>query len=136
MFSAEPFTREKHLPVLYKFLRSRGLAESPPDFLPPTGVVVTNYEVPVCVGFMIKCDNKMVIFTDFVSNISAPKDLRNAAVIYMRNYLEKIARVEGFQVISSWTSVPRHKERLKKLGFKKFENNLTHFGRFLWLSQD
>jgi hypothetical protein len=136
-FEALKFEKEKHLKLLHQFLKARGLYETAPigDFLPPTGVVITNYGKPICIGFMIKCDNRMVIFTDFVSDISAPKELRNEAVIFMREHLEKLARHEGFDCISSWTSIPKHRERLKKLGFTEIENNLTHFGRFLWLSQ-
>lgn len=101
--------------------------------LPPTGLVITNHGRPVCVGFLIKCDNGMGIFSDFLSDPREPAHVRNEAVEHMREVFYKEADRSGLKFVTSFTKHPKLAERLQKLGFKKMDEGFTQLGRFLWL---
>lgn len=130
-FSAKEFGPAEHN-LLAKWLMGRGKDVPSLDFLPPTGVVVSYYEQPVCMGFMIKCDNGMAINTDFISDPEVPKDLRNAAVEHMRQCLYKEALKAGLKMVTVFTSIPKHADNLKAKGFVELDSKLTQLGRILW----
>lgn len=135
--TSHKYVKEQHEELFQKFVNDRGLPKRPNmDFLPPTGVVIYNYSQPVCIGFMIMSDCGVAECTDFVSDPNVPKMLRNSAVEYMRKYLMIEARNRGMKVFTAYCSIPKHIERLKSLGYQEMQTNLTHLGRFLWLSQD
>lgn len=131
-FKAVEFDKEVHMDVLNALLGKRGITMGDPKYLPPTGLVIHYYEQPVAIGFMIKCDNGMVIHTDFVSDIGAPKDLRNKAVEILRTSLDEMALAQGFAVVTAFCKIPRHVKNLKEKGYTEFDQNLTQLGRFLW----
>ena len=135
--TSHKYVPAEHEELFKKFVDARGLPARPNmEFLPPTGVVIYNYAQPICIGFMIKSDNGIAECTDFVSDPSVPKMLRNDAVEYMRKYFVIEARNHGMKALTAYCSIPKHIERLKSLGYIEMQTNLTHLGRFLWLSQD
>lgn len=101
--------------------------------LAPTGLVVTNGNKPVCVGFMIKCDNGMAIFSDFLSDPRETPEVRNEAVEMMREVFYNEAHRCGLKFVTSFTKHPKLADRLENLGFKKMDDGYTQMGRFLWL---
>lgn len=101
--------------------------------LPPTGLVVTNHGRPVCVGFLIKCDNGMGVFSDFLSDPRADKEVRNAAAELMREVFYSEAERCGLKFVTSFTKHPKLAKRLEGLGFMKMDEGFTQMGRFLWL---
>lgn len=131
--SAKKFEASLHLGFLNECLKKRGMKPTDLDFLPPTGYVVFYHTQPVCAGFMIKCDNKMAINTDLISDIDVPKLLRNDAVEYLRKTLYFDAKKDGIKLITVFTNIIKHELRLKSLGYIDIDKNLTQLGRFLWL---
>lgn len=131
-FVSREFNRSTDFNLLEKWMARRGMPVSDMSFLPPTGVVVSYYDQPVCVGFMIRCDNGMAINTDFVSDPDVPKDCRNAAVEHLRQTLYKEAMKNGLKMVTAFTSIPKHVEGLKAKGFVEIDKNLVQLGRILW----
>lgn len=120
--------------LLRLFSKMRG--QDLPDkimFLPPTGFVVMHEEAPVCIGFMIKCDNGMAVNTDFLSDPELPKEMRQAGVEYLRKLLYTEAKRCGFQFTTVFTKHRKLAKRLEGLGFLKMDEGYTQLGRFLWL---
>lgn len=131
--SAHRFQEKVHLPIMKAWLERRKMPVGESiEFLPPTGVVIYFYLQPVCMGFMIKCDNGMAINTDLISDPEIPDVLRNEAVEKLRKCLYNEAKAAGLKMVSVFTSHPSHVERLKSLGYKIIDKNLTQLGRFLW----
>lgn len=132
----EKFSFRKYAPasdfsLIKKWGENRGMQIGAPEFLPPTGIVVAYYSKPVCMGFMIRCDNGVAINSDFMSDPDVPKDLRNEAVEFMREKLYGLAKTQGFRVVIAFTSIPKHAERLKNKGYIEMDKNLVHLGRIL-----
>ncbi len=133
-FSAREFLAKEHMPILKAWVARRNLefSKASEEFLPPTGIVIYYYSQPVCLGFIIKCDNKVAISTDFISDPEIPKHLRNESVEELRKALGALAKESGLKVMAAFTSIPAHVERLKSLGYMVFDKNLTQLGRPIW----
>lgn len=133
MYKIRPFDRAKDLSTVNRWLDQRG-EKIIVDFVfyPPTAFMVTFKEIPVCCGFMIKCDNQTVINDSFMSDPTAPQEIRNAAVIRLRNSLAIEAGKFGAKYIIAPTSQPKLVPRLEAQGFKIIEENITQLGRLVW----
>lgn len=110
-------------------------SEKVPDkimFLPPTGFVVFHEEAPVCLGFMIKCDNGMVINSDFLSDKKLPKEMRNQGVQYLRGLLAAEALACGAKFVTAFTKHEKLADRLEALGYTKMDKGFIQMGRVLW----
>lgn len=123
---------DERLLRLFSHMRGEKLPEEI-LFLPPTGFVVFHEEAPVCIGFMIKCDNGMAINSDFLSDPELAKPLRQEAVEYMRSLLYTEAKRVGLQFVTCFTKHKKLAKRLEGIGFKKMDEGFTQLGRFLWL---
>lgn len=102
------------------------------NFMPPTGYMVSLEGKPVCAGFMIKCDNKTVINDGIVASPLAPKEIRNMAVIKLREALAEEAKRVGALFIIAQTDEPKLVDRLLEQGYRKLQENVTHLGRSTW----
>lgn len=131
-----PFVEGKHKFLLNDLLRARGLAPADLSFLPPTGAVVLNHNIPVCIGFLIRSDNQTAECSDFISDPGAERYVRNEAVALMRKYFASECRKTGHRCMMAYCKHPKHIRRLSTLGYHTIETGLTHLGRFLWHSQD
>lgn len=133
MFYHRYFDREKDLETFKSFLNARGLDDKADlTFFPPTGVLVLWNGKPICLGFMIKCDNNTCINSDLLSDPSTDKELRNEAVVYLRKVLEDEARKAGIPFIIATTTNPKLFERLKDQGYVELNRNLFQLGRAIW----
>ncbi len=130
-FHYRNFDKEMDMPLLHKLLRLREEQEMSDIFLPPTGVIVFMEDLPVCIGFMVKCDNGMAINSDLVSDPTVPKELRSAAVQYMRELLYAKAKVAGLKVTTIFTKHAKLQNKLKDMGYVVVDSNLTQMGRAL-----
>lgn len=134
MFNHRKFDRILDRNIFEIFLRKR---EDPSpinfDFFPPTGVIVFYAEKPICIGFMIKCDNNTCINTDLISDPSVDASTRNLAVIHLREALAEEARKCNIKYIIAVTNNAKLVERLKEQGYTTINENLTHLGRPTWL---
>ena len=132
-FTHRPFDREKDVEIFTKMLRDRS-DNTPVDFtfFPPTGVVVLHEEIPVCIGFMIKCDNNTVINSDLLSDPNAEKEVRNQAVIYLREVLHAEAKKAGAGCIIATTTNEKLYRRLLEQGYFELNKNLYQLGRAVW----
>ncbi len=133
-FSHQKFSSHLHLPIMKAWVARRSLefTKVSETFLPPTGFVIFFYSQPVCLGFIIKCDNGLAISTDFISDPDVPKHLRNDSVQELRRVLEADAKESGLKVLTAFTSIPAHVVRLKSLGYVEVDKNLTQLGRPIW----
>ena len=133
-FTHRPFRKEKDLELMRKFLFMRKeKVQASTDFLAPFGVIVENEGVPVCLGFLIKCDNKMGIFSDFLSDPNFTKGLRNAAAQYMRGLLIEEAKKSGLLFVTSFTKHEKLAKHLNSIGYKELDKGFFQMGRSLWL---
>lgn len=126
--------KPEHERLLRQFAELRG-QKTPAKiwFLPPTGIIVFHKDEPICLGFMIKCDNGMAINSDFLSDPAVPKKVRNDAVNYMRAVLCEVAKRTGFQFVTAFTKHEKLAKKLCGLGFKEIDRGFIQVGRFLWL---
>lgn len=120
------------------FLRALALMreEEVPEtlsFLPPTGFIVFHEEAPVCLGFLIKCDNNMAIISDSMSDPAIQKDIRNEAVEFLRALQFTAAKEAGLQFVTGFTKHEKLAKRLEDFGFKRMFEGYIQMGRFLWL---
>lgn len=119
--------------VFEGFLKKRGdSSEANFEYFPPTGVIVFVDEKPICVGFMIICDNKTCMNTDIISDPDFTPDIRHYAVTYLRHQLALAAKEAGINYVIAVTNQPKLIERLKEQGYVELNKNLTHLGRVLW----
>lgn len=125
-------SNDERLLRLFAHMRGQELPEKI-EFLPPTGFVVFHEEAPVCLGFMVKCDNSMAMNSDFLSDPELPKELRQAGVEYLRKLLYTEAKRCGLQFSTVFTKHQKLAKRLEGLGFKKMDEGFIQLGRFLWL---
>jgi hypothetical protein len=122
---------KEDFPVLERFWEERNFPSPPPEFLPPTGLLVKYEDTIVCAGFLFKTDAKVACIGHLISNPSTPGVIRNSALNLLLVSLESIARKEGFGMISSSTNLERLMRRYEKLGFIKTDDNVSHFGRIV-----
>lgn len=132
------FQKDLHLAEYKRLLNKRGLFNEKANvfmekFLPPTGCVVYHDDKIVCMGFLVKCDNKMGILTDLVSDNEVPKKERNQAVRILRATLMGTAQKDGIQFITSFTKHKKLAAYLETIGFTRLDDGFTQMGRFLWL---
>lgn len=132
-FTHRPFNPEHDKAVLQLFCQMRGEKLDNFDFLPPSGLIVFHEEAPVCIGFLIKCDNKVAIHSDFLSDPELSKELRNQGVEYMRSVFAEEAKREGYRAIVAFTKHKKLAKRLTGLGFRLLDQGFFQVGRFLWL---
>ena len=102
------------------------------DFMPPTGYLVSLDGRPVCAGFMIKCDNRTVINDGIAADPDAPREVRNAAVVKLREALAEEAQRVKARVIIAQTDEPKLVARLLEQGYFKIQENMTQLGRSVW----
>lgn len=125
------FENPAHHEILKTFVEKRGGKAPDVRFLPPTGFIIFLFEQPLCVGFQIRCDNGTVINTDLIADSEIPKDLRNLAVMRLRNALNNEAKAAGYKVVTVFTSIEKHEARLKTLGYIEADRSLTQLVRAL-----
>lgn len=117
---------------LYRLMCSkRGVKNVDFTFYPPTGFIVFHLKRPVCVGFLVKCDNKTVISEGLVSDPEVSKWVRRESVAYYRKLVLNFAKKFGARVILCDTDVPKLAERLLEQGYTEVKYNSRFFGRVL-----
>jgi len=135
IFRSRAFDKEKDAHLLRAWVVNRRLpnADVNLEFMPPTGVVVEVDNIPVAIGFMIKCDNGMCINSDLISNPAIDKKARQEAVDFLRESLYTLAKAAGYKLVTVFTRIPKLQARLEKeKGYFKIDQGLTQLGRFLW----
>lgn len=133
MFESRRFHREQDKYAFETMLRKRG-DNSVVDFtyFPPTGVIVFFQGSPIVIGFMVKCDNNTVVNTGIMSDPDFPPEVRNQAVVYLREVLAEEARIAGYKYVIAETNQPKLVEKLKEQGYTELQTNITQLGRVLW----
>ena len=132
-FKHRPFNLDTDIEIYESWLRARGNNQKIAwAFIPPIGYVILHNDHPVCIGFMIRCDNRTVINDGILSNPNTQKEVRQASVEYLRKLLLEEAEKFGAKLIIAQTDEPKLVARLEAQGYKKFLTNVTHLGRPLW----
>ena len=124
---------DEHLLRQFAGLREETFPPGEIAGLPPTGLVVLDDHRPICLGFMIICDNGMGIFSDFLSDPRVEKSVRNAGVEFMREGFYRMARAKNVHYVTSFTKHEKLAARLQGLGFHKIDKErFFQMGRVLW----
>lgn len=133
-FRIRPFILSDDEPLLRRLSAARGISVPENIYgLPPTGVVVSLEDEVICIGFLIRCDNRMAIFSDFLSDPSVAPMVRNEAVESMRQHFYRECCKSGHQFVTSFTKHKKLAQRLNGLGFQHLDQGFIQMGRFLWL---
>lgn len=112
--------------------KARGFPPANPEFLPPTGFIVTGDSVPICAGFLFKTDAKIAILNHVVSSPTPidPMDY-NTAMNHLIAKMIHEARASGFKILSAACNIERLGKRYESNGFVKTDSDESHYGRDL-----
>jgi hypothetical protein len=120
---------DEDLPKLQGWWKARKFPPANPEFLPPTGVMVSVNGVDTCAGFLFKSDANAAIIGNIVSNPEAPGKDRNEALDLLIATLAGIAKNDGFGMVCCSTNLPRLMDRFQSHGFIKTDDSVSNFGR-------
>lgn len=120
------FDKEKHYPLMLLWWDERKFPATPIPLLPRTGVVIEKKGTPICAGFVYYTDSGFAMVDHLVADKRAFKADRDEAVDLVIDTLVKLAKENGFLVVSAATNLPHLKERYEEHGFKGADMNMTH----------
>lgn len=118
-------------PQLKSWWEARKFPPGRPEFMPPTGVMVSLHGVNICAGFLFKSDANAAIIGNIVSNPDVPGKDRSKALDSLIAELTGIAKNEGYGMVCCSTNLPRLMARFQEHGFNKTDEAVSHFGRIL-----
>lgn len=126
----EHFSEEKHYPSMALWWHERQFPATPPFLLPKTGLVMlgTNEE-PICAGFLYATDGGFAILDHIVSDPNSDKEERSQALDIVILNLVDIAKMNKVRVVSAASNHPALVERYEKLGFTRYDQDVTHLGK-------
>lgn len=111
---------------------SRGNPVPDSQFLPPTGIIITYSERPVCAGFLFKTDARIAIINHVVSNpAKIDPGKRSSAIDLLISTLVHAAYSSGFKMVTAASNKERLNKRYEKLGFVRTDTDEVHYGRVL-----
>lgn len=99
------------------------------EHIPPTGFIVSLGTVQICAGFLCKTDSNTAIIWHLASNPDCDKELRQSSIDFLIRFMVDQAKSEHFSLVCFSTNIPKLGERVQKLGFMKFDENVTVYGR-------
>ena len=104
----------------------------PKAALPKTAIIISKEGVDLCACFLYKSDSCICWAEYFISNKSAPKDLRKGSIEFLLERIAIEAREQGFTIMIS--SV-KHRGLIKKLiasGYNpEYEKGMSNLMRVL-----
>jgi len=125
------YKSEDH-PMLAQWWESWGWVVLPEVVLSKTGIIISNGGVDVTAGFLYKTDSAVCWAENYISNKTAPKELRKGSVEFLIERLMIEAKEQGFMVIMS--SV-QHKGLIQKLVDAgcdaQYESNMSNLVKVL-----
>lgn len=128
----EYFDVEKHYPHLLMWWFDRDYPSVPISLLPRAGLVVeTENGDPICAGFLYATDGNTAQIAHLVSDKGMRQEIRSPALDLLIMALEKIAISGGFEMVTGATNLPQLIQRYRKLGFKCYDEGVTHVGKEL-----
>jgi len=105
---------------------------SPEDkFLPPTGVLALDNNIPIACGFMFKTDANVASIGHLISDPEIEKEKRQDAIKQLILVLARLAESEGFGLVTIATNIKKLGERFETLNFIKTDENVSHYRRDL-----
>lgn len=108
-----PITKDDYSEI-FSWYRDRGLPRPNAELLPPRGFIYPG----VAAGFMIRCDNNIAFLEFFISNPSAMKYRRVAALNRIAKGLIEGARQTGIMAIYALTDNKTIRGLCDEHGFK------------------
>lgn len=121
------FDEKKHFDLLRIWWHERKFPQIPVHLLPQTGLVVESDDgVPICAGFMFRTDSPVAIINHLVSDPTYEREARSMAVDLLIMDLVGIAKSMGYLMVTGATNLSRLTERYQKLGFKCYDDRVTH----------
>jgi hypothetical protein len=132
MLECRPYVAQHDYALLKSWWEQRSYPAQEPEFLPPTGLIISHEGADICAGFLFKTDAKIAVLGHVVSTSkSVDKILRSEALDHLIESLVGHAKECGFAVVTCSSNIPRLNERYEALGFSKSDENETHYGRVL-----
>lgn len=132
-YSVSQFKPIEHYILMSRWYEQRKFPIVPLEFLPKTGLVVSHDGVFICMGHLYFTDGGIASIAHLVSSPVATSDERHTGLDLLLLKLITIAKEQKFKMVTIATNLEKLFDRIDKLGFKKTDENVTHFGRLLWL---
>jgi hypothetical protein len=128
-FEAVKFEHKSHMDLLAAWFNEREFPCPDSRYLPPTGYLIIGHGYPICAGFLFKTDAKIASISHLISDIGLDFELRSDALDFLLSKLTQEATMAGFEIVTCATNLDRLMGRFIKHGFKKTDENVSHFGR-------
>lgn len=126
----EMFLEDEHYPIIALWWHEHKFPATPAFLLPKTGLVMLGKDdQPLCVGFLYSTDGGFAAMDHIVSDPSSDKEERSLALDTLILNLFEIAKMNGARMVSAASNHPALVERYEKLGFKRYDEGVTHLGK-------
>lgn len=121
------FSWDDHGETYERWFKERQAEMPMREIMSPTGIVVYDNDIPVCMGFLCKTDSNASIMTNFISNINVDYKTRSECLDLMIDTLAAISEKEGFLILAAASPVRSICARLEKHGLFKTHENVTNY---------
>lgn len=95
--------------------------------LPEIGFVVSDGDLDIAIGFIIKTDTSRCIFAFPVVNPQANKKQRQDGLDLLIKAVVSWQELSGYKSLYSWTNKSKQAQRLIENGFLEYDSNVKHF---------
>jgi len=127
------FKKEDHLALMTRWYEARKFPTVPDYLLPEIGLVVKHDGAYICLGHMYRTDGSIASISHLASSPVASSEERHIGLNMLISGLMDIANEQKFKMITIASNIEKLFERFEEFGFAKTDENVTHFGRYLWL---
>ncbi len=126
---ARPLVIKDDYPILAKFWADKGQPPVPENCLPPLGLVVEDEGVIYCGAFLLKSDTTIACIGYLSANPDLPKSVRSTAIDFLIPEMVRLAKENGYTMITAATRIDALKKRYERMGFQKTDENVTYYAR-------
>jgi hypothetical protein len=128
-WKCESYVEDTHYADMALWWHERQFPATPSFLLPKSGLVMSYNLELICAGFMYATDGKIALLDHIVSDPKSDKSLRSEGLDILLLNLEEIARSSGYKAISAASNHPALIERYEKLGFRVYDQGVTHLAK-------
>jgi hypothetical protein len=118
-FSARAFCGIEDYEMVCKWWKDWNWPIMAMNFLPTTGLIVSNEEKNLCAAWLYITDSDFCIIDWFISNKKASKEERKGSVEFLIEKLSEKAKDFGFKTIFTWTKNQILIKKLENFGYSK-----------------
>jgi hypothetical protein len=106
------------IPLINSWLAYRGMSEENPELIPEIGFIAYKEGIPVCAGFLRKCEGKIGILDSLVTNPKVNLFTRHLAINKIVRRVIQAARDQGYLKVLAFST---DKGTIKRSVWHEFE---------------